>query len=363
MERAIQKASFYTLPEDLLDCLFFKLPVKTLLTCKDVCEQWKAHISNRDFVHRHYAHNMQIRQHLQPFTSMFAFYWDNRKNVTKLVSIHDDNVPTIVEESLRLPQQTRMSNQPIGTVMHCKGVLAVCFLPEYMLLMYNPATRESEIIRRRTPQEDIQVKSVAFGFDHRTESFKYVILTNLAGGTRYFFEVYSRGTEMWLYFEAPVEVTDAYTYWNDGVLYDKIFYWIVPRKQNPQKLLLFDMSSNSVSHLILLDGLQRPEETRKKLMQCNNSLAIIFYARELKSIFSFEVWTLYGSIWTHHATIELGRSFSPVVFWKPTELLFQEEGGRLWLYNLCNRVFRAIPMKSKTELFHATCFFESLVTV
>ncbi|KAL5557241.1 hypothetical protein UlMin_039477 [Ulmus minor] len=170
------KIQKYNLPDDVVLIILSKLPVKTLMRCRCVSQEWKLFINNTHLINTHLHHSNTTK--LSIIEGM-----DLTTRFPKLLLLRDES--TI--EDLELPftrdkVQTIHNKYARIVVGCCNGLLCFNLSDTYTtILLWNPATRESRYLSEPKPVSTITkqqfVYYMSFGFDHINNDYKLVRIT------------------------------------------------------------------------------------------------------------------------------------------------------------------------------------------
>ncbi|KAL5568327.1 hypothetical protein UlMin_024902 [Ulmus minor] len=163
------------LPDDVIQIIMSKLPVKTLMRCKCLSKEWNSVINTTDFISSHLLHSSTSKLSIIEGINLIS-------GLPKLLLLRNE---TTVQD-LELPLFARDNIQKIHdlrtriVVGSCNGLICFNLSDNYTtILLWNPATRESRYLpepmlmftKQRFPYQ------LSFGFDHFNNDYKLVRVT------------------------------------------------------------------------------------------------------------------------------------------------------------------------------------------
>lgn len=198
------------LPDFILQNIFCKLPMRSVLNCKSVCKDWYTIIKDPVFpkLHLEQANVYPILRTLEPRFLPSELHLLEVNNTDDLTLINANSSPLVKVHSKILPPQAPLLRIPIeedlgvprfGIVNSCNGLLCVCTAPfnnpiyvcnpitgEYIMLpepeLEDPDTNQDYYIMDEEEEGDMyKVDFVVsgFGFSPNTNKYKVMRVMNL----------------------------------------------------------------------------------------------------------------------------------------------------------------------------------------
>jgi F-box interacting protein len=300
------------IPEDLLPEILSRLPVKCLLRFKCVCKSWYALITNPNFITKHLtwatSHKTQRGAILNCWDSM---------GYPRVSTLSNETLELSGDVDLEQLFQLRVGG--LTVIGPCNGILCLSGCPSLtygerefddyeLLVLWNPATRESKIpspIHRQLDMPDL-TSTFGFGFDPNTNDYKVVRILNFDSQCEVL--VYSLSADSW----RMIDSSPKPSYFIRSTFFPSYLngfhhWWGYERKDNMkhQFLISFDMGNEVFQQLPL-----PPTEEYScggQIAVINESVALI---RELEGG-RYEKWVLDDSgverSWTKKLTMVLPR--------------------------------------------------------
>ncbi|KAK7295588.1 hypothetical protein RJT34_18498 [Clitoria ternatea] len=215
------------LPDELIESILLRLPVRSLLRFKSVCKSWLSLISNPQFAESHFD------LAASPTNRHLLWSW---AAANPFVSIDKDASPD--DDSAIV---TLLPPHPSCVLGSCRGFLLLHHQrADFDLIVWNPSTGAHKSIPRPV-QCDFDVTGMSpflcgFGYDPSTND--YLIILVPFGKNR--FQTYSFKTNLWNatdhnYFPLrPIGCYSFFLFINDA------FYWLTSYKHDPV-ILVFDL--------------------------------------------------------------------------------------------------------------------------
>ncbi|XP_060182029.1 F-box/kelch-repeat protein At3g23880-like [Lycium barbarum] len=190
------------LPEDIVNSVLLKLPVKYLLRFKSCCKSWCCSIADTEFMRLH-LHKSSTDISRQKFLFFIVVEGKIRHNFSfkvlsteasisadsKVVSLDQPNIPGLYSKVHYLQ------------VCSCSGLVFIYHLGDSMIL-WNPAIRKYKMIPKPhlSQQQPGLVMHSTFGlaYDFLAEDYKILCIHDLSKTyPRYFVEIYSVKNQSW----------------------------------------------------------------------------------------------------------------------------------------------------------------------
>ncbi|PQQ01812.1 F-box/kelch-repeat protein [Prunus yedoensis var. nudiflora] len=199
-------------PEEIIQDILIRLPVKSLIKCISVSKTWRSMIINQSFIRAHLNDCDSHLLLLHKISAMEKLTFFGQRVVSKIIeevhSVYYDNQAFDQYNSkIEFPVsvQRKKHNFCIRVVGTCDGLVCLAddmFDYHYNFFIWNPAIRKLVTL----PKPSVRLKthreydaSIGFGFDARTNDYKVVRVVSLLEqpGTPTLAEVYSLATGTW----------------------------------------------------------------------------------------------------------------------------------------------------------------------
>ncbi|KAJ0770206.1 putative F-box domain-containing protein [Helianthus annuus] len=224
----VAKKTKISVPDEIIDDILSRLPVKSILRFRSVSKSWLSRISHPSFTKLHSARSTRTALLLS------AYQYSTRQQhilsaathggpVTHLFTIDDVSVYDITE-----------AQHLNGLVLITSAKSAFRYPYAYVV---NPSTRKVLSLPYPDPYiDDIgEITGYCFGFDESTNEHKVFMIRKLPYPTRFEIMIFSLSTRSWRKNDAELPV---------GFSWDNMFF---PYNHS--------VCVNSVIHLMFLDGL------------------------------------------------------------------------------------------------------------
>ncbi|BFG22901.1 hypothetical protein CerSpe_091750 [Prunus speciosa] len=253
-----------TFPQEIIQEILLRLPVKSVIKCTSVCKTWRSMIINQSFIRTHLSPTVHVNNlndsHLflihrvagTRSSTMFhkAIVNDVQEEV---YSLHYDNQAFDEYSKIEFPIAPKqvLYNQHLRVVGTCNGLICLAddiFRYGYDIFIWNPAIRK--LVTLPCPGVTYMTHggyeaSIGFGFDANTNDYKVVRLVYLYDDSTTVAEVYSIATGSWtsLDFVSPsciLRGRESQAFANGAL------HWPVPRRTDygiEYIILTFDVSS------------------------------------------------------------------------------------------------------------------------
>ncbi|KAK9677113.1 hypothetical protein RND81_11G122200 [Saponaria officinalis] len=237
------------LPDDVLEEILVRLPVKFLLRWKCVCKHWYNLIGDYDVVKKHYR--FQFAMHgahndtgpLSLFSPSrgpkpIQFYLLSKDGgddvVLDITSYFERDIP------LAFGNDCELRNQYVRCIGVMNGVIGLQW-GRTRLALWNPATRELKDVARWPVIPDNKTAETfggrihGFVFDQQSNDFKILGLINFVDdvtyvSTIYEFHLYSLKSNSWKRIEkGPSSRLNACYSDRDACLINGVYYWLTYR--------------------------------------------------------------------------------------------------------------------------------------
>ncbi|KAH0987555.1 hypothetical protein GBA52_014732 [Prunus armeniaca] len=216
--QAMQEFKFEAFPQEIIQDILYRLPVKSLINCTSVCKVWRSMIMNKSFIRAHltltvdFANQDDIDLLLLHIISCDSSSTFGHKTIVSEIKdevhcVHYDNQAFDVYSKIEFPiaPKQELCNSHFRVVGTCSGL--ICLADDilrygYNVFIWNPAIRKLVTLPR--PGVTFRTHggydaSIGFGFDAMTNDYKVVRIVTLQhedeGPT--VAEVYSLATGTW----------------------------------------------------------------------------------------------------------------------------------------------------------------------
>lgn len=159
------------LPVELLEEIFSRLEVKSLISLTIICKSWLALISSQSFAKAHLS-----RYHLNPDTHLLLLHLVGQRTIT----VSTLNFPVPVTSRIKIPASDRARNESQDLMCKLVGSIngLVCLSRPISsptdVVIWNPATHKFREIMVPRLNLSCSGKYVAFGYDCVRDDYKYV---------------------------------------------------------------------------------------------------------------------------------------------------------------------------------------------
>lgn len=340
------------LTEDMIVEILCRLPVKSLLRFKCVCQTWYTLIRSPVFITQHLC---QSKKNVFPLLcDVLDFGW--QEYVISL--IYTNKVACL---NLSDPLRSLRCVSIVGT---CNGLVCVKISPQ-IFFMWNPATK----MVRRLPEAKLMAgfyEHAYIGFIYLPSTKDYILVRVLL---RRQIQKYSRLRVI----STRVEVfTTSTNFWRktqpdllpcyidvDVVIGNRCFYWMGYDSYDSEKsfkhsfVFSFDMKEEKFRQIVLpfssdFDG---SGTCSLKLAAFKESLAMFIFCTYQQSDTGFDVWIMDDSNGRHDSWVKRFTVGSmsitgsrPLGFWLNGALVFYaSEKGRMFLYDCRSKKIKDLP--------------------
>lgn len=365
-----------TLPEDVVEDILSRLPVKPLKRFECVSSWWCALIQSPTFIAHH------LRRSRQSITNSYLLVQRKdlitRNSVLSLIPDGDGNGSDDHEALVDVPAGNLFS--PIfneeqnfylsGTCVN--GI--VCLYNRGQgtkVVLWNPAVREFQVLPERPidcpPEADYDIEGLGFGYDPKADDYKVVRMVYLwqcpGPDIPPLTEVYSLRTNSWRKINPIHNYANCLNSTDSEIYLRGACHWWIGRS-----MLAFDMSDEDF-RLIRLpnrDGLW-DYKIKKSMAVLSGSIALIVRLVEGMEK-SFDIWVMleYGveESWTKQFKIGpvLGVD-RPLGFAKNGQLLLVDDNGHLVSLDFNGKEIKFLHVKWIPQLFRVTNVVPSLISV
>ncbi|KAK9948052.1 hypothetical protein M0R45_003641 [Rubus argutus] len=263
------------LPEEVLEQILVRLPLKSVVKCTLVSKSWRSLITSSDFTHSHLRRTVQTNQHngrhlrllrsidVEQKRSFFSLHWEipEFSEYTKLESpfrfiTNDEYWYNNTNRAL----QREKAPPLIDVVGTCNGLIC---LADFLCLIWNPSIRKFVVLPSTTAtQKDMNKVIKSFGFGYDTKNDDYKVLRLLSDGFREV-EVYSLARGTWKSLGGiPLDFMPSChscSLEHRHVSVNGALHWVVLRreKNKDNSIVCFDLGGELFSEMIVPEALRR----------------------------------------------------------------------------------------------------------
>ncbi|KAI9117948.1 hypothetical protein K1719_011090 [Acacia pycnantha] len=341
------------LPDEIMEEILTRLPVKSLIRFKSVAKSWCEQIANPSFIARQFELYDSVTENSR---LRLIFRWHEKP----CISLISDQEPIDVE--VPFPEKDDVSF--ILVYGQCNGIFCLYAVygdkaRRFSLILWNPGTREVKVL---PASHDHSI--FGFGIDPVTKDYKVVRIGGLIfeGRENPSVEVYNLGTDSWRTVDTVVPANEL-GFPNCRAYLNGFYHWIIV-DYNDRGILFFDFSKE------LFGRIQLPPEIDHVLdsivdvidekLACVVAPYNFFYC-------GFEIWVMneYGveSSWSKKFFVApLCLQYGILLgFWGDDEILVDVK-GQLVSYNLKNTQIRRFDeIRGIHKDFKVFDYMESLV--
>ncbi|XP_061356730.1 F-box/kelch-repeat protein At3g23880-like [Gastrolobium bilobum] len=248
----------HTLPDELIEEILQRLPVRSLLRFKCVCKSWLALISNPQFAKSHYDMAAAPTHRLL----LVKTYPDGPlESIGIDAPLHDDSARVYLPrpQSSLIPSVSSNYLEILGS---CRGIILLKYRKEDDdLILWNPSTGARKTISCSPGHKFLY----GFGYDPSTDDYLVVIAMESSTKFKTHMEFFSLKTNSWNkvkginfpYFDNGTRVTVR-----SGFLLNEALHWVVFSKGDFTKdvIIAFDLIKRSLSEILLPPDFPRKYE-------------------------------------------------------------------------------------------------------
>ncbi|GFP87503.1 F-box/kelch-repeat protein at3g23880 [Phtheirospermum japonicum] len=370
------------LPEDVIEDILSRLPVKSLLRFRCVCKHWKTLISSsRRFAFLHLKrslsnptmHSIIIRQSSYDFNDRLPSVYLDPVNLAPLpaaISSHLDPYHPVVNPI----DPHKPARIFVGSI---NGLVCLRSTPEFepdWIGIWNPSTKT---VRELIPTTKADFYTVAFGWDPSANDHKVLRLCRSAsGGSGGWVEVWSVGSSRsWRSFpiDPMYDVLPICT--QNLIMDDGNTYCLVSRGKESihgdiiryrDLIACFDMVKEELQFISLPIDTNDSDGDAVALMNWKGTLALSTLIEKpgVNNPPSFQAWRMDkdSEAWTKSFIIDLsdGRFvYNPATSITPTQVLILDM-GQIYLYDLETKDSQKIRVRNDARLqacYHVESLF------
>lgn len=366
MEREMTSQGDFS--KDMMVEILSRLPVKSLLRFRCVCQFWYNLVKDPIFIYKHLKgdDNMRLIVHC---TYKNPYDTDPFNDLITYISIFPDKTMT----DLHIQDL-----EPVMNGLHIGPYDGIFLLMEdhTHINLWNVSMDEYRVVPGcgvRLPS-NVRTHSSAYGLglDPMTNDFKLVLILTLWDLNRQWtyndfspVASYNFTTSCWRDL-GGFPMSPHYSFEGaDDVYLNGFCYWVVVGRPRYQKeILSFSMSDETfqVKKGPNIPQLQNCHESamRPWMLGVYDDCLSTLYSEELAH--SFDLWMLKGGSWTKHFTFgPFIETYQPLAFWRKGEFLLQSSEKRVVLYDSRYEEIRDLGITGLW--FSVNILKESLITV
>ncbi|XP_050383768.1 F-box/kelch-repeat protein At3g23880-like [Argentina anserina] len=318
------------LPDEILQDIFLRLPLKSLVNLIAVCKSWNSLIKTSAFIQAHRNRN----QHQNLLLTKVASVKEPGKNVSHdrhLFYLHRDEPPFPVyrcykqlthpfESYNRLhatSAKDRLEITAYDEIQTCNGLVFLASGLRFYstTLLWNPCIRKSVTLPRLIDKRPSEVDRISYGFGYDLCPDDYKVLRivmykrnkpNTERKTSY--EIWSLKRPSWRGLSVLPPVDDSDPRWRSPIFVRRAVHWVHHREGSRNRpIVSFDMS-NEVFGEIMLPEVMRNKRRPMVISRYGNCLEILQWD-DLGPLNSVDMWLMmeYGVVesWTKLVTVKL----------------------------------------------------------
>lgn len=298
------------IPPELIEEIFSRLPVKTLMRFRCLSKSWRSTIGSQEF----------IKKHLKNFSGHTLLLGNFNGNDDLLADepyLYSADYDSFLEtdravfKELNLPVESRsdLDTEILGS---SNGLLCVLSFWDDRPILWNPSTRKHRILTCATDEcqcpflVGTSYTNYGFGYDSESDDYKVVAITVIYGSND---QVYSEVKVLGLKVDSWKRAPDFPYYFDryvHGELVDRALHWVVKvsSKSKSEKLIAaFDLGTEEFKLLPQPEYFDRNCDMRLGILR--GCLCLI--CEYCKSHFDIWVMTEYGvqKSWSNLVSIRI----------------------------------------------------------
>ncbi|KAL7110185.1 hypothetical protein ACP275_05G009200 [Erythranthe tilingii] len=308
------------LPDDIIETILPKLPVKSLLRFKAVSKSWKAMISDPAFVRKKHLHqSSQQDNHLFLWKSK---QWSSGFSVVKF----EDGKFQILHDLRECPYGWDT------VVSFSDGVLLLTEYSDSTYVLWNPSTQAKTMIW--FPYRfNSHPKSYGVCYDSISEDFKIVVISSMSMRD---YAVYSCKNKIWTKKKKGFPGTGRLGN-ESGLCVNGSIYWVY-READARKIVYFDSGDDNFK---ILDKPKGVGENRPIFLACLKGCLSVYCNGENETV--VRIWIREkNNCWVELVTIENVDTvieLFDVEFVAENKVVIRSNTTRLMIYNISEKKF------------------------
>ncbi|KAG5032191.1 hypothetical protein AAZX31_06G188400 [Glycine max] len=312
-----------TLPEELIQVILLRLPLRNLLHLKRVCKSWLSLISDPQFAKSHFDLAAESTLKL-----LVRINNDSGSDVN-FVNIEDGSAEPVYNLPNPKPNQIQKHEciPRVNVVGSCRGflLLTTASYPFLYFLIWNPSTG----LQKRFKKVWLKFSYVCgIGYDSSTDDYVVVMITLPRSQTSCTTEAYcfSSRTNSWNCTMITVPSTTNYTFVQDqfkhGLFLNGALHWLACSDYNDCKIIAFDLIEKSLSDIPLPPELERSTYYLRAMGGC-----LCLCVKAFETALPTEMWMMnqykVHSSWTKTFVFS-SHEFLPICFTKNGDIVGQD---------------------------------------
>ncbi|KAF3668613.1 hypothetical protein FXO37_09428 [Capsicum annuum] len=351
MKNATGIPSIPDLPEEIVEDIFSRLPVNTLLRFKCLGKHWGTLFSTPRFISEHLN-----KFSLDPDANYVLFDTWGR---TDLIPMRN------LSRVINLNQPRDFYYNAVGSV---NGLVCLTSNDFYKpICLWNPLINQCMFLPLPNIKRPTLV-SVGFGYEQHSDDYKVMRVINYCNGRQETkLEVYSTKSGSWrkVKNDVYIKVKNAVYSTNCDAIVEGFTYWFITNENGLKTALAsFDLRSEVFS-IIPVPEVLATESYSLRAMNSHGSLALLAHSSEDEFNKCLEVWVIEGGggaegVWQKKSTVNIGFDFSR--HWGLTSgfTVVEKAPNMLFLVDLRTEQSRKIGEIDIRRVFYYT---ESLVSI
>ncbi|KAF9672809.1 hypothetical protein SADUNF_Sadunf11G0082800 [Salix dunnii] len=357
------------LPEDLIQEILFKLPIKSLVRCTSLCRTWNSLIKSPTFISKHLQRTISSTDHQSLF--LLRLYSKERE---EQYSLRHDNQDFNEHMQLHFPFKSFKSY--FHVIGSCNGLICLAKVIQRFtvsFIFWNPLIQKYVNIEPTILGH--LYSFVGFGYDSRANDYKLIRMVNFQKSKFLIenfpkMELYSLNEGSWRSIPqtAPLRY-DTDQHFSSAFL-NGVVHWIANRADQHEGIhnvvLGFDMSDEIFLEIALPSCLDNVRPSCLSLLVYKESSISVCQASFLSSV-QFHIWVMkeYGVVesWTKLVltTGAQGEGIPRALGIRKEELLMEKKSGWIVSGDLESQQVRDLRIWG--EPFHTFIgsYLESLV--
>ncbi|CAJ2660988.1 unnamed protein product [Trifolium pratense] len=331
------------LPDEIIDDILVRLPVRSLLRFKSVCKSWKTLINDPKFANIHLRFSTAAED-TSTANKQLIFYTNMEPYVILTYNLKQlfENPSTSAE--LVISSFLNMNNKYVK-VGSCNGLLCLLDRSQRRLKLLNPSTG---VKSKKSPQVfplfNWKVRHIGFGYDQINDKYKFLVVLSDFDTGESLTKIYTFGEDSSKTIQnLPFNLGTSLGEYVSGTL-----NWIVDKNGGgdigiyQSSILSFDLNKETHREILLPPkdgGLGGKMHIISKLCVFGNSLCTIVFEKS-----DWVVWLMkqVGSVvesWTKLKIIPYEKFMSSSLPSNSVEPLFISENGVVLLRNIRSSKF------------------------
>ncbi|KAM3320570.1 hypothetical protein P3S67_007771 [Capsicum chacoense] len=299
------------LTKDVMDQIFSKLPLKSLLRFKCLSKSWNSQISSPEFIWLHTQESVLPKTPTHDIMRYFCTAFKREKIVLTDASGVDTQI------SLESPFNGRVPDYFYCRIVAiCNGVFCVSsylFESENRVVLWNPRINRCltlPVTPLCSDNSGTHMFVYGFGCAIKTRDYKVVRMAYAHGDCQHLLpptvEIYALSSGIWKDFDGLIPDIGVVEYfWTQAVVCGKV-HWTAYKRIGERRvenlLMIFDLNEEIFQELSLPEDLVEEPPTNLNAAVCGESLVVYHYNTRIRSS-SCSIWVMkkYG-----HRFVEQG---------------------------------------------------------